>query len=76
MKVYPKDHAGQRYLLIAIPMKPENYDQAVRLRNCMIGYGGFVNEVTEMDKIMTTWRKDGLSSVPGKQADNGDGERV
>jgi hypothetical protein len=51
MKVYEKSN----HLIIAIPMKPENYDQALRLRNCMIGYGGFVPAVTEMDRVMREW---------------------
>ena len=51
MKVYEKSN----HLIIAIPMTTEGYEWAVKLRNCLIGFGVFISAVTAMDKIMAGW---------------------
>jgi hypothetical protein len=51
IKIYEKSN----HLVIAVPR--ESYLDAVRLRNMMIGYGGWVDEVRKIDLIMEGWER-------------------
>jgi hypothetical protein len=49
IKVYEKSN----HLIIAV--HKESYLDAVRIRNMMIGFGGYVDEVRKIDLIMEGW---------------------
>jgi hypothetical protein len=57
IKIYEKSN----HLIIAVPK--DSYLDAVRIRNMMIGFGGYVDEVRKMDLIMEGWERGGTDGA-------------
>ena len=77
IKIYRKS----RHIILAIDeTSPNAYEQAVRLRALMIGFGPWMPYVGILDDLIDKWQREvedvGLQNISGEQTDNGDGKRV